>query len=190
MSSIIKNLVQGCWKQVQSLALFYSAVKSATGNTRERHSYLTPVAGRYRSKSRENLDNDERIVLTGQAPRVGHNCHAYGSYTSELEFTLLKSIAESLSPEPEGSGNEEAKPEATLMDADKPSGATAQPSATNDDRFKAKDGWGMLRASRSTLGCRNQAQKRRPLGVTIWIIMCSPAHSLSLSERCFSSRQA
>jgi hypothetical protein len=83
------------------------------------------------------LDNDERIVLTGQAPRVGRNCQAYASYTSDLEFTLLKSIAESLSPEPQGSGGEETKPEATLTDVDKPSTATAQPSATHDNRFKA-----------------------------------------------------
>jgi len=36
------------------------------------------------------LDNGERVVLTGQAPRVGRNCQAYGEYTSTLEFRLLK----------------------------------------------------------------------------------------------------
>jgi hypothetical protein len=36
------------------------------------------------------LDNDERITLTGQAPRVGRNCSPYGSYTSNLEFRRLK----------------------------------------------------------------------------------------------------
>jgi hypothetical protein len=36
------------------------------------------------------LDNDERIMLTGQAPRVARNCRADGSYTSNLEFRLLK----------------------------------------------------------------------------------------------------
>jgi hypothetical protein len=30
--------------------------------------------------------DDQRIVLTGQAPRVGRNCQTYGSYTSNLEF--------------------------------------------------------------------------------------------------------
>jgi hypothetical protein len=35
------------------------------------------------------LDDDERIVLTGQAPRVGRNCRTYGSYTSNLEFRRL-----------------------------------------------------------------------------------------------------
>jgi len=37
------------------------------------------------------LDDDERIVLTGQAPRVGQNCRTYESYTSNLEFRRLKS---------------------------------------------------------------------------------------------------
>jgi hypothetical protein len=31
--------------------------------------------------------DDHRIVLTGQAPRVGRNCQTYGSYKSNLEFT-------------------------------------------------------------------------------------------------------
>jgi hypothetical protein len=32
------------------------------------------------------LDNDERIMLTGQVPQVGRNCRIYGSSTSHLEF--------------------------------------------------------------------------------------------------------
>src|SRR5689334_554480 len=37
------------------------------------------------------LDNDERIVLSGQAPRVGRNCRAYeSSATSSLEFKHVK----------------------------------------------------------------------------------------------------
>jgi len=36
------------------------------------------------------LDDNARVVLTGQAPRVGRNCQAYGEYTSTLEFRLLK----------------------------------------------------------------------------------------------------
>jgi hypothetical protein len=36
------------------------------------------------------LDSDERIVLTGQAPRVGRNCRAYESTTSNLEFRRVK----------------------------------------------------------------------------------------------------
>ena len=36
------------------------------------------------------LDNYERVVLTGQAPRVGPNCQIQGYLTDRLEFTLLK----------------------------------------------------------------------------------------------------
>jgi hypothetical protein len=36
------------------------------------------------------LDNDERITLTGQAPRLGRNCRAHDSSTSNLEFRRLK----------------------------------------------------------------------------------------------------
>jgi hypothetical protein len=36
------------------------------------------------------LENDGRIVLTGQAPRVGRNCRAYESAASSLEFKLVK----------------------------------------------------------------------------------------------------
>ena len=37
-----------------------------------------------------SLEDEERIVLTGQAPRVGRNCRAHESYTSNLEFRRLK----------------------------------------------------------------------------------------------------
>ena len=36
------------------------------------------------------LDDDDRIVLTGEAPRVRRNCRTYGSYTSTLEFRRAK----------------------------------------------------------------------------------------------------
>jgi hypothetical protein len=36
------------------------------------------------------LDNDERIMLTGQVPQVGRHCRIYGSHTSNLEFRRLK----------------------------------------------------------------------------------------------------
>jgi hypothetical protein len=35
-------------------------------------------------------DSDELIMLTGQAPRLGRNCRANESYTSNLEFRRLK----------------------------------------------------------------------------------------------------
>jgi hypothetical protein len=36
------------------------------------------------------LDNDERIMLTGQVPLVGQNCRTLGFYTGNLEFRRLK----------------------------------------------------------------------------------------------------
>ena len=44
-------------------------------------------------------DNGGRIVLTGQAPRIGRNCQTSGEYTSTLEFKLLK-ISEVAQPSP------------------------------------------------------------------------------------------
>jgi hypothetical protein len=46
------------------------------------------------------LDNDEQIMLTGQAPQVGRNCRTYGSYTNNLEFRRLKPIEAAQSQEP------------------------------------------------------------------------------------------
>jgi hypothetical protein len=46
------------------------------------------------------LDDDGRIVLTGQAPRVGGNCRTYALYTSNLEFRRLNSNEVAQSQEP------------------------------------------------------------------------------------------
>jgi hypothetical protein len=46
------------------------------------------------------LDNDERIILTGQAPQAGRNCRIHGSYTSNLEFRRLKPTEAAQSQEP------------------------------------------------------------------------------------------
>jgi hypothetical protein len=45
------------------------------------------------------LDNDERILLTGQVPQVGRNCRTYGSFTSNLEFRRLKPMEAAQSQE-------------------------------------------------------------------------------------------
>jgi hypothetical protein len=66
------------------------------------------------------LDNDERIVLTGQAPRVERNCRADGSSTSNLEFRRVKPN--------EGTQSREQFTPATLGDA-LSSAPTAQPPA-------------------------------------------------------------
>ena len=46
------------------------------------------------------LDNDERIMLTGQAPQVGRNCRTNGSYTDNLEFRRLNPTEAAQSQEP------------------------------------------------------------------------------------------
>jgi hypothetical protein len=81
------------------------------------------------------LDNDERIVLTGQAPRVGRNCQTYASDTSNLEFRLLKSA----SAETQRSDNQETKSEVLSMDGETSSTSTAQPSTAHGSPSLAKD---------------------------------------------------
>jgi hypothetical protein len=46
------------------------------------------------------LDDNEQIVLTGQAPRVDRNCRTYGSLTSNLEFRRLRANEAAQSEEP------------------------------------------------------------------------------------------
>ena len=64
------------------------------------------------------LDNDERIILTGQMPKVGRNCRTYGSYTGNLEFRRLKPADVARSQEaPEATqalGVEQSKSETSL----------------------------------------------------------------------------
>jgi len=80
------------------------------------------------------LDNDERIMLTGQAPRAGRNCRTHESYTSNLEFRRLKpnDVAKSqeqytAAPAPVA---EESKPEVPSTDGGElPSATTARPRA-------------------------------------------------------------
>jgi hypothetical protein len=82
------------------------------------------------------LDNDERIMLTGQAPRLGRNCRANESFTSNLEFKRLKTnngaqSQEQLTPAtPPRVG--ESKPEVpSTAGGELPSAPTAQPPATS-----------------------------------------------------------
>jgi hypothetical protein len=69
------------------------------------------------------LDNDERIILTGQAPQAGRNCRIHGSYTSNLEFRRLKPTEAAQSQEPlvEGTqalGTEQSRSEAPSGEAE------------------------------------------------------------------------
>ena len=90
------------------------------------------------------LDDDKRIVLTGQAPRVDRNCHPYGSYTSNLEFKRLKLTEAAQSQEPVVAAQPPvigvSKPELPLRNGDElPSAPTAQPSVKNETPAPAKD---------------------------------------------------
>ena len=90
------------------------------------------------------FDDDERIVLTGQAPRVGQNCHTYGSYTSNLEFR--RSTSNELSQSQEllpaaqvrGVGEPKAEPP-SKNGGELPSTPTAQPSVKNEAPVTPKD---------------------------------------------------
>jgi hypothetical protein len=84
------------------------------------------------------LDNDERIVLTGEAPRVGRNCRAYESYTSTLEFRRLKSneVAQFQAPNAVMPAPE-SKPQ--VPSDELPSAPTARPSVTNEALSAPKD---------------------------------------------------
>ena len=82
------------------------------------------------------LDNDERITLTGQAPRLGRNCRAYDSSTSNLEFRRLKPNDGAQSHEQFTAVTaprvEESKSEVpSTAGSELPSTPTAQPPATS-----------------------------------------------------------
>jgi hypothetical protein len=83
------------------------------------------------------LNNDERIMLTGQAPRVGRNCRAYESSMSNLEFRRLKlneaaQSQEQITAAP-ATAVEESKSEAASTDGSKlRSAPTAGLSARGD----------------------------------------------------------
>ena len=74
------------------------------------------------------LDNGEKIVLTGQVPRMGRNCQASGEYTSTLEFKLLKTVAqpEQTPATAQPPNIENSKPELPSTDAGEPKLPIAQ----------------------------------------------------------------
>jgi len=82
------------------------------------------------------LDNDQRILLTGQAPRIGRNCHVHESSTSNLEFRRLKPNEGAQSQEQFTAATapraEESKPEVpSAAGNEPPSAPTAQPPVTS-----------------------------------------------------------
>ncbi len=88
--------------------------------------------------------DDQRIVLTGQAPRVGRNCQTHGSYTSDLEFRRSKPNEIAQSEEPSAAAQSPplrvAKPEVSSRNGDElPSAAAPHPTAKNETPVTAKD---------------------------------------------------
>jgi hypothetical protein len=81
------------------------------------------------------LDDDQRIVLTGQAPRVGQNCRANGSYTSNLEFKRSKPDEAAQSQEPLTAAS---APLAGEPKAQEPSGTTSEPPSSPKGRPSEK----------------------------------------------------
>jgi hypothetical protein len=88
------------------------------------------------------LDGDGRIVLTGEAPRVGRDCRAQGSYTSNLEFRRLrtKELVQSQEPSMAAPSAGELKAELPSTNVGElPSAPTAQLTARNETPVAAKD---------------------------------------------------
>ena len=90
------------------------------------------------------LDNDERIMLTGQVPQVGRNCRTYGYHTSNLEFRRLNPIEGAKLQEPFGvvraPNIEDTKPELPpQVGGGLPSAPAAQPPVTSNTPSAAND---------------------------------------------------
>jgi hypothetical protein len=81
------------------------------------------------------LNDEERIVLTGQAPRVGRDCRAYGSHTSNLEFRRLRTNELAQSQEPLTAAPSAGEPKAELPSTnggELPSAPTPRPSVEKE----------------------------------------------------------
>jgi hypothetical protein len=125
----------------------------------------------------QSLDADERIVLTGQAPRVGRNCRTYELYTSTLEFHRTKSgettqEALTATPPPAFPSKVELKPDVLPKEAAQASPPTTQHAPRDDVPLRPKDssigsleptGINISRAPAS-----NQAQGAKDLDKYLW----------------------
>jgi hypothetical protein len=89
------------------------------------------------------LDDNQRIVLTGQAPRVGRDCRANGSYTSNLEFKRSKpeeavQSQEPLTAVPAPLAGEPKAQEPSRTTSEPPSAPKGRPSEKSETSFAAK----------------------------------------------------
>src|SRR5262249_42076091 len=129
-----------------------------------------------------SLDGDERIVLTGQAPRVARNCRPYGSYTSTLEFRRAKldeganHAQEALPAAPPSIASKpELKPDVSRAHGGEVSSPpTAQHSTRTETPLAAKDASPSLMdsppVSTSTrpIPVPNEAQRAQDLNKYLW----------------------
>jgi hypothetical protein len=92
-------------------------------------------------------DNDERIVLAGEAPLVGRKCRIYRTFTSSLEFRRLPPTEAAQSPQPSATPEPAHTPDIkdTKLEAPSPAGGAipgvpTKPSAvTNENPSPAND---------------------------------------------------
>jgi len=125
------------------------------------------------------LADDERIVLTGQAPRVGQHCRTFGSHTSNLEFRRLKPD-ETVQSKPAAAALQPAivvsKLEVSSSNAGEVSSApTGQPSAKNKTLLPTKDSSAGVAdsttATASTNGISEAKDPYKYLWVAAFIVM-------------------
>jgi hypothetical protein len=129
-----------------------------------------------------SLDADERIVLTGQAPRVGRNCRTYELYTTTLEFRRAN-LTETNSQEPLTAAPPPpavpSKPELKsdvlpTQAAQVPSLPTAQHARRNEAPSTPKDSLNGsveltgIDTSRAQIPVPNEAQRAKDLDKYLW----------------------
>jgi hypothetical protein len=90
------------------------------------------------------LDDDERIMLTGEAPQVGRNCRTHRYYTSRLEFKRFNPIEGAQLQEPFGVARapniDDTKPELPpQVGGELPGAPAAQPFVTSNTPSATKD---------------------------------------------------
>ena len=142
-SFTIKSPVKECWTPAQrpGSLLFRGEVNNGQylGTAYIFNQHCGPIPFQVKGPV---LNDDERIVLTGQAQRVGQNCRPYGSYTSNLEFRRIKLTEAAQSQESlmaaQPSPSAVSKPEVPPRSSGE-SAPTAQSSVKNETPVAAKD---------------------------------------------------
>jgi hypothetical protein len=118
-----------------------------------------------------SLGDEERIVLTGQAPRVGRDCRTYGSYASNLEFRRSRSDEANQPPGPKTAtpapaieaSRTEIKPDASSTNSGEvPSAPIGQRATRNETPSTPKDSSASLVDSKGTSTARTSVPDEIP----------------------------